>query len=693
MASLVEIVIKTVEEGASKAISDVTGKLGGLKGALPGLIAGLGGAAAAFAAVKAEIQREITIAAEAERVSVRLQNAWISTGRAAQESVTGVTEFSSSMMKLSTFDDEAINEAFISISKFESLPTDKMEQVVTLAGDMKVAFGGEIASNAEQIGRALETGVIPRTWGFSAALKAEIQAAQEAGDKNKALVLIMDELTRRYGGQGLQALNTYTGATDALKVSIDELSESAGGKYLTALTVLKLLAADAADYIGAVVFATQDDAAASSLAAMSNEELAAAIKNVDEQIGKADGKLNAAILAEAKLTLQTELSSRSQDRFGISIDTTSGRLGEFLSITQETAAAMEDQSEKLAFVNDYAAKYQTYLTELNGLEAQRAALVNAGWGETSAKVREVDEAIRDLKASQQDTVEEMVGGFMEMAAAADGIITEEEFQEIVDYKVATGEYSAAAADAAIKAWDLSEAIKSLPDSKRIYLELVMSGQMSLEALQSLGSGTSAYQDQGTTPSDYAKGGPTPPLFIAGDPGPFEEAIYAPGGAYVFTATQTKMLKSGQMSLSIPKFAMGNLPMEDQAIGPGSLAPKKIPTYVPFSFIPPSVTTSQPASSQDSVATNAAVQQAVTISAVIAGQAAVDVASMVAQPVAQSAETMANTGQQTVAATERNTNASIASSAALLSEMQQLRMEIKTVLPRAISDAYAKVVGS
>jgi hypothetical protein len=110
-----------------------------------------------------------------------------------------------------------------------------MDAVVRSAMDMTAALGGNLAANAESIARVLETGVIPKTWGFAAALKEQIQKQIEAGDTAGALNAILGELGKRYGGQSQAELKTYNGMVKANTIAWKENEEIIGGKLLPIL--------------------------------------------------------------------------------------------------------------------------------------------------------------------------------------------------------------------------------------------------------------------------------------------------------------------------------------------------------------------------------------------------------------------------------------------------------------------------
>jgi len=214
------------------ATSSLDGQMKSLTTSLVGSVIGFTSLVGAGMAAYKLMGDIVSSAAEAETAEVLLAQSLLSTGRGAEISSAQIGMFADALMKTTNFDDESIKAAFTAINKFESLPTDKMEAVVTLAADMSAAFGGDLSSNATQIARVLETGVIPRTWAFSTALKAQIREQIAAGDSGGALVLIMDELTRRYGGTAIALMGTYAGQTKAVGTAWGEVKEALGASSI-----------------------------------------------------------------------------------------------------------------------------------------------------------------------------------------------------------------------------------------------------------------------------------------------------------------------------------------------------------------------------------------------------------------------------------------------------------------------------
>ncbi len=273
-----------------------------------GLVVGaLGGFATVGAAVAVVFGKMTKAASDAEQVDSRLGAALLSTGRAAEISKQQINGVATSLMNLSSFDDEAIKGAYTTLTQFSTIPTAGFDDIVKAGMNVATFFGGDLNESIQQIGGALESNLIPKTWKFSAALKDEIKTAYDAGDSNKALQLILDELNKRYGGQAIQQLATYKGATDALTASWENAAEVGGSKYLNVLIMTKLALADLLD-IGTQAATSQVQG--NQLATKSTSDLARAHEELQSRISATNTKYQNAMLISADNAILQELAAR-----------------------------------------------------------------------------------------------------------------------------------------------------------------------------------------------------------------------------------------------------------------------------------------------------------------------------------------------------------------------------------------------
>ena len=179
-------------------------------------------------------------AAEDETIMTQLGVTLTDMGRTGDISASGLNKTAMNLQTIEGIDHDDILQAYNAIAKFENLDTTAMDQIVKDAIDMFAGGeGGSVAENANAIARVLETGVIPRTWGFSVALRAAIQDEVKAGDTTKALADTLGTLEQRFGGQAAAQMKTEAGQARLLAADFKTLEEEIGQKLLP--TELKLV--------------------------------------------------------------------------------------------------------------------------------------------------------------------------------------------------------------------------------------------------------------------------------------------------------------------------------------------------------------------------------------------------------------------------------------------------------------------
>jgi len=228
--------IEVVAKDLASGILDMIGtKLGGIKSAAS--VGVLVGAATAYTDF---IISTIEPAGEAETVNARLAVALHASGREAEISAPQLQTVAEKLASMSTFDDEDIKTAFQVLTQFSTVPTENFEAVAQMAMDMAAygEGGGVVATNVEAIGRALETGIIPRTWAFTDAQKEQFAALAESGRTADALAYLLEVLNGKYGGQASAEVSTYAGQVKTLDKNWGEFKENIGTRYLPGLTDL-----------------------------------------------------------------------------------------------------------------------------------------------------------------------------------------------------------------------------------------------------------------------------------------------------------------------------------------------------------------------------------------------------------------------------------------------------------------------
>ncbi len=722
---------------ATPQVGALGGQLGGLGKTLLGSLGPIAGFTSLTGAVLGFIKigkAATAAAADAEMANVKLAQSLLSSGRGAEISAAEIDKFANSLMIAANIDDEKIKDAYAAIAGFQNLPTDKMDDIVKIAADMAAMFGGDLATNATMVAGVLETGLIPRTWRFDAALKEQIQSMIKAGETGGALTLVLDELNRKYGGQAAAQVDTYTGSVKGLGIAWGEFLEIQG-KAITENVVVK----------------------------ETIDSLTSALQGVTT----GQDAYNRAKKLGIKITMQDiEEYSKLHDIYDINIirlrlveeaELAAGKAAYYLSGGASEAAIaaakmaagfkatggdVNDYTGQLKFLLTSSKSYGDYLTTLAGLEGEMIEARKKG----GKSVEDLTAKIADLKAKNKDAMNSMVVDWAQAAAAVGGT-SRDEMESVLGLAGALGEMSDEAITTALKMWDLQvsiEAIMKLPAEirKHFIFDVSIFGLEAALVLTQIaggykggdytffesnignpaavtvpvaaptgGSGNPYWIPDPGNPGHYkvnplfkgASGGSFSGWAVVGDaPGRttgYEELIYAPGGAKVYSNAQMR----GKKSSDLPHFAGGSyswdyspggryykgpspLPTEDYSgavywpAPSGKVSPSGLPPFVGIEGGGGGATPSPTITPQSIGSIQQIVAQAAQQASQQAVSQAVSATSGAVQSVSVAAEQISQSGQETTIATRQGTQTGAQGDATIIARLD----DIKTLLERSFA---------
>lgn len=232
MASILEIILRGKDAGASAAVKGLDKALGGLRTVLGGLGLGLGAAELVQFA-----QASIAAARESAAAEGELQAALTSSGQATEEYKAQLEGLATALENSSLFTDEQVMQAEASLVTFKNLGQDIMPQVVATVVDMGQKMGN-LGSAAQLAGIALNApeqaaarlqrqGIL-----LSEAQKEQIATMVKLGNTAGAQGVILDAFNEKFGGQAQAARDAAGGAQD-YAVAMGRLQEEMGGLLLT----------------------------------------------------------------------------------------------------------------------------------------------------------------------------------------------------------------------------------------------------------------------------------------------------------------------------------------------------------------------------------------------------------------------------------------------------------------------------
>lgn len=213
-----------------------------VKGGLAGMVTQFLGTAAAIAVFQQAIEFSINAAAEAERVDAQLGAVLTSTGGAAGMARDELEELATSLSRVSTYDDEAIKSSEALLLTFTKVGSDVFPEATQAILDMSTALGTDLQSATLQVGKALNdpikgiTALSRAGVSFTKEQKDLIKSLVESGRTMEAQKIILDELSKEFGGSATAAAETYEGQIKQLKNEVGNLGEAFGSKLIPVLT-------------------------------------------------------------------------------------------------------------------------------------------------------------------------------------------------------------------------------------------------------------------------------------------------------------------------------------------------------------------------------------------------------------------------------------------------------------------------
>ncbi len=367
-------------EEINKAINSL-GKLGKAKGsidltkvALRGLAVTAGVVATAFAAVSAAAVQGISIYAETERYMARTEAQLKATGAAVGFTASELDKFARSVAMNTLASTDGIRNAMSVLMTFKSVTGDIFKQTISLAQDLAEVFKTDVASEARNLGRALETpteavSILKRKGiELSESQQELIKKFVESGEKAKAQELILHELQKRVGGAGQAAANdTVTGALDTLGQVTQELKE----EFAKATGITDIFKKSVNGLAKAFIWLREKIAGPSDMEAYVNE-LEQSIKKNEELLKL---KKQQALLASSTQYWSTSSNDAEIQRLENGLARQRGILAEArakLKEQEKKALAQQNEALKIQADNELKERQQASAASINELNKRLA---------------------------------------------------------------------------------------------------------------------------------------------------------------------------------------------------------------------------------------------------------------------------------------------------------------------------------
>lgn len=222
---------------------EATAGINKIRGAYAAFTVGIG-------AVTAALGFSVKAAAEQERVLAQMDAVLESTKNSVGLTKQEIVEYAEALMRSTGIADDVIETGQNMLLTFTNIKGEAFKGATQAAIDMTAAFnGGEVSAEAlsatsVQVGKALNDPINGLTAlrrvgvTFTEQQKEQIAVMQQTGDVAGAQAVILQELSREFGGSAAAAAGTFSGSLRALQTRFGEIGESVGKILIPVLSVL-----------------------------------------------------------------------------------------------------------------------------------------------------------------------------------------------------------------------------------------------------------------------------------------------------------------------------------------------------------------------------------------------------------------------------------------------------------------------
>lgn len=208
-----------------------------------GITVAIGGVFLAFRSLFRVTQRQI-------EANTRLRAVLQSTAGAAGLTYRELRNMASALQEVTTFGDEAIQEAQALLLTFTSIGREVFPEALESILNVSTALGTSLQSSVQQVGKALNDpikGIAALTRvgiQFTDQQRQQITTMQRAGDVAGAQAIILGELETQFGGLARAIATTPFGQLEQLGNTLGDIAENIGNELLPGLSDLGVALGD-----------------------------------------------------------------------------------------------------------------------------------------------------------------------------------------------------------------------------------------------------------------------------------------------------------------------------------------------------------------------------------------------------------------------------------------------------------------
>lgn len=224
---------------ADKSLARMAKTSSFLTTAVKGLILGIG-----VRGLTRALKGATDAAIEQAQAQAQVQQGLISTKGVSGQTLEGLIALASGFQKLTLFEDEAILRAESILLTFTKIQGDTFPATTRAVLDLATRMGGDLSAAAVQLGKALNDpvanlGELGRAGiQFTKDQKLVIKSLFEGGDAASAQAIILEELTRQFGGSAEAAAKAGGGGIKQFTIALGDAQEVLGEQLLPTLDEL-----------------------------------------------------------------------------------------------------------------------------------------------------------------------------------------------------------------------------------------------------------------------------------------------------------------------------------------------------------------------------------------------------------------------------------------------------------------------
>lgn len=229
-AKELERTLKKMEAESKKSLANVQKNFQDTGNKLKGFVAGF----LTVGALVGVFRSVVRATAESEKASQNLESALRGTRGATAETASQLKAYAEELQRTTIFEDDAIVSAQALLATFRNISANEIPRAVKAAADLSAAFGRDLKSSAELVGRALNDptkatrSLREAHVALSPALQKTIKELVETGRTAEAQNIVLQEFERTVGGRAVDATKTLGGALAQLKNAFGNLLEAGG---------------------------------------------------------------------------------------------------------------------------------------------------------------------------------------------------------------------------------------------------------------------------------------------------------------------------------------------------------------------------------------------------------------------------------------------------------------------------------